>query len=208
MATRAKRKSKSIEIFARLTPTGISIPSAWNRNRLMLEAQRVPPDGVEIKVTIGFISKAKSAEMMGFYFGAVIPLWVAHKKDLLYEDELESDPLAIRELIRKKKITKQDVDDTHHDFMREFRPMVKKNWITGKEEIVGQSLADMTAYEAALAISEIYQYISENTGMNLNTVEYKKARDAVRYIIEKGPRAAKEVIEYPKEDIDPTKIPF
>lgn len=207
--SKQKRKSKSIEIFAKLTNTGISIPSSWNRNRLMLEAQKVPPGGANIKITINFVSRAKSGEMMGFYWGAVLPMWVAHMKDLITQKDIADDPLIIKKLISAKRIKKSEVDQSHKDFMKYFRPIKTKNWLTGEEEIIGDSLADMDAYNAALVISEIYQHVNENSGMILNTVDFKRARDSMDMIIEQGPRAiAKDTtIEYPKNDIT-KQIPF
>lgn len=208
MPTRSKRKSKSIEILAKLTQTGIAIPSVWNKNRLLLEAQRVPPAGADIKLTINFISRSKSGEMLGFYWGGVLPLWIAHMKDLITAKQLEEDPLAIKKLISQRFITKNEINQAHDDFMLNFRPVKAKNWLTGREEVKRDSLADMDGYNAALYISEVYQHVLENTGLILNTKEFKKAKDSVDLIIHEGPKAVDRAIEYPKEKADPGAIPF
>ena len=194
-----KRKTKSIEVWARLTPTGLRFENPASRARMALETQKVPPEGEDIKLTISFKSKSKSGEIMGFYFGGVLPLWIAHNRDLIKPKDLQKNPLFLRDLLRKKTIKKQEVDDAHDDLMKEYRPQIHKNYITGETEKGRQSLADMNGYECALYVTEVMDYIEENTGISLDVAAYKKERDTISLIIQQGPKAAKKYVE-PDED--------
>ena len=191
MVVRLKRKVKKIEMWAKLMPTGIQIPNAANRNRIALEAQKVPSVGVDIKLSIEFATTSKSSELVGFYFGAVLPLWVAHNKNLLSKDILTKDPLYLKKLVMGKRILKKEVDNAHEDFMSYLRPTKRKNLITKKMEHGRQSLAEMSGYEASLYIAEVYQHVVENTGTVLQTEEFRKARDTMELVIQHGKLAIK-----------------
>lgn len=196
---RQARKTKKLEMWAKMTQRGLTIPSPNNRTRIMLEAQKMPPEGKNVKLIIAFQAEAKSAEMMGLYFGGLLPLWIAHNRDLIKQDTLKKEPLYLRELCRKHIIKKVEVNDAHDDFMKEFRHSLHKNYITGNMEKGRQSLSDMNSYEAALYITEICQYLEENTGIILNTEEFKRARDMVELIVQEGPRAVKKAYFEPEE---------
>jgi len=185
MARKAPRKVKSIEVWAKLMPTGISIPNLTSKNRIAQEAQKIKnPEGENVLLKITFQSKSKSAEILGFYFGAVLPLWVAHNKDLLEQDSLEKDPTILKKLVMQKKITKEEIDEAHEDFMMHFRPKKAKNWITGKFEKRRGSLAEMNGLEAGEYTAQVVQYVEENTGMYLNVEAFKRERDNIDYIIQ------------------------
>lgn len=196
-----KRKSKTIHVLAKLTPQGIAIPSPASKARIALEAQKMPPQGEDIELDIRFKSKSKSSELMGFYFGGVLALWVAHQKDLLKgPNDLKRNPLLLRDLAKKKHITKQEIDDAHEDLMTWIRPVKRKDWVTGETKVGRQSLREMDAYNASLYITEVTEHVEENTGITLNTGEYKKARDTISLIIEQGPRAVKKHVELPEDE--------
>ena len=197
-----KRKTKSIEIWAKLTPQGLTIPNPSNKARIALEAQKMPPEGEDVKLTIAFKYKSKSSELLAFYFGGILALWIAHKKDLIQPSDLRRNPLILRDLAKNKSIRKEEVEDAHEDFMKEFRPDIKMNWITGKTEKGRQRLSDMNGYEASLYITEVCQYVEENSGISLNTDEYKKARDTIELIIQQGTPMAKKYVEEPESECE------
>lgn len=182
---RKKRATKKIEIWAKLTQSGIQIPSPVNRNRIALAAQNMPPNGENVKLTIEFARKSKSGEMMGLYWGAVLPLWIAHKKDLIDQNSLEKDPMILSRLVKQRKISAKEIQDLHEDMMLEFRPVKGKNWLTGKTETKRDRLSEMDSYNAQMYVAEVYQYVVENSGIELKTEEYKNARDNVEMLINK-----------------------
>lgn len=192
--SKRKRQSKKIEIWAKLYPTGLNIPSPVNKNRIMLAAQKMPVNGEDVKLTIEFTRRSKSAESMGLYWGGVLPLWIAHMKDLVKVDSLKKEPLILQRLVREKKILKSEIDSCHSDFMLKFRPIQQKNWLTGRIETKRDSIADMDSYNAMLYITEVCQFVEDNTGMILNTEEFKNSRDNMDLIIQEGPSVVKKLV--------------
>lgn len=189
------KKTKKVEIWAKLTPTGLAIVNPMSKSRIALEAQKMPPQGEDVMLTIAFKAKVKSLELLGFYYGGLLPLWIAHKKDLIGLRDLQKNPLFLRDLCKSRQINHIEIEDAHEDFMKEFRPDIKMNWITGQTERGRQKMSNMNGYEASLYVTEICEYVEANTGLTLNTEEFKKARDAIQLIIQEGSGKVQEVVE-------------
>ncbi len=154
-----------------------------NSNRLRIFTEK--KEGEDIKATFEFLAKPKSEEFLGFYWGGLLPAYVAHNKFSLKQDQLDSDPFLLSRLCKEKKITADEIEDAHRTFMYEYAPRIVYN-LDGKPRREGGKMSDMNNTEAIKYSVLVYDYMQEN-GMALpNNELYKQVRDSAELIKESG----------------------
>lgn len=142
-------------------------------------------EGLPVRVEFAVQQKAKSEELLGFYFAGVIPAYIANKKFNLTQEQLDANPLLLREWCKEKKIKKAEIDDIHKMFMFEMSPAIVFD-LKGKPHRAGRSLAEMGQEEAMTHIAAVFQYMGDNGFPVPNSEEFKNARDTCGLILEKG----------------------
>ena len=155
-----------------ITKTGFKL-TPYNKAALMAFAQKNEGEG---KLTIE-TRKRKSKDALGFYWGGVLPAIIAHNKNLLRKDELKHNPFRLAELIKDKKITKDEIDILHRDIMITFRPELSKDLRTNEIFKTGQLLRENNNEYLIELITEIMEEF-ETQGYEFGDPEvYKKFRD-------------------------------
>jgi len=130
----------------------------------------------EFKLTIEEKAVPKSAEALGYYFAGLIPAIIAHDKNLVHQGEIKNNPLILQDLVRKKLITKQEIDNKHRDIMFTFRPDIAIDLKTGKSGRTAQLLREKDNHYLRELIDEVMSAMEEQ-GYEFNGgEEFRKAR--------------------------------
>lgn len=158
-----------------LTETGFKL-SPYNKAYLLSYAQKNKGEATLIIK----LRKRKSRNALGYYWGGILPAIIAHNKNLVHKGQLEHNPFIFAELIKEKKITKNEIDNLHRDIMFTFRPDIVKDLKTGKIHKVGQQLKENDNQYLIELITEICEAY-EPQGYEFGEAEtYKKNRDNPR----------------------------
>lgn len=160
----------------------------------------------EVKMTLEDKEKPKSEEMLGFYWAGLLPTYLAYKKYNLTQAQLDFNPLIVEDMLKDKRITKDEIDDWHATLMTEFRPIMVYNFKNEPSKQRGE-MKKMNNREATEYTTEVYAYYLENGIPVPNNETYKKARmmsDLVREVgYEQAIKTDKETkVDYPTEEVE------
>lgn len=131
----------------------------------------------EFKVTLEDKSPAKSENALGFWFGGIIPSIIAHDKGLVHRGQIENNPLCIRDLVRERKITQDEVEQKHRDLMFTFRPKEARDLITGETGRTGAELKQFNNTQLVALITEVLDAFEPQGYEFGDTEAYKTARN-------------------------------
>lgn len=137
----------------------------------------------------------KSAEILGYWWAAILPTYVAHNKGLEVKTE------ALDELLKTKLITTQEIDDAHNTLMTEFRPI----WV---DDIKGEptkqrgEMKKMKNPEVMELITEVLNYFTDNGIPIPDSKEYKAVKNSA--LFKNKERENFNGIDYPSSDYNPT----
>ena len=146
--------------------------------------------GKQLRLTLEVVSGSKTEEALGYWWGVLLPAIIATNKKLHYEDE------TIGELLKKKEITPDEIEDMHCTLLTEFAPQFVTRLDGTKEKQRGE-MKNMNNEQLLILISKVVDWFEENYAKTApNPEEYKAVRD--------GAREAKEKINYPIENYQPT----
>ena len=135
--------------------------------------------GRALRLTLELVSGSKTEEALGYWWGVLVPAIIATNKKLHYEDE------TISELLKKKEITMDEVEDMHYSLMTEFAPIFVSRLDGSKEKQRGE-MKHMSNNELLMLISKVVDWFEENYAKTApNPEEYKAVRDGVREVKEK-----------------------
>lgn len=133
--------------------------------------------GQPIKLTLEEKVKPKSQQALGYYWGGIIPAIIAHDKGLLHRGALKNNPFILEDLIKSKKIKRDEIEEKHRDIMFTFRPDLVIDLKTGIKHRAGQELKKNNNTYLIELITEIIEAF-EPQGYEFSDVErYKLARD-------------------------------
>lgn len=130
----------------------------------------------DIRVEFSVNQKTKSAEFLGFYWGGLLPAYMAHRKFNTSQNELDLNPMLLSELCRSKKITSAELEDTHRMFLYEYCPRMVFD-LKGKPHKEGGKMSEMGSREAIMFTTEVESYFLDNGIPIPNTEVYKLVRD-------------------------------
>ena len=116
---------------------GLSL-SPYNKAMFMAFCKKFT--GKDVKITLEDKSPDKSANALGYYWGGILTAIIAHDKGLLHQGALKHNPFILADLVKEKKITKDEIDAKHRDVMLTFRPDMATDLKTGETKRVGQEL--------------------------------------------------------------------
>ncbi|MEK7578145.1 MAG: hypothetical protein AAB456_00270 [Patescibacteria group bacterium] len=137
----------------------------YNRSRLLDWSRE--RRGQEVKIELTDKSKPKSEELLGYYYGAVLPAIVAHNKNIPF------DPLNLDDLLKQGRITRAEIDDLHYALMTEFRPIMFYDLKNQPQKQRGE-MKFMDNREAALYVNEVTEWMASN-GMTVpDPVKFKE----------------------------------
>lgn len=145
-------------------------------------------EGKTLQVEVEPVRGAKSAQALGYYWGALLPAIVARNKGIHYADE------TIGDLLKEKRITTDEIDQMHCALMTEFRPQVVTR-LDGTQEKQRGEMKKMGNRQLLPLITEVIQWFEQNYGCDApNPGIYKAVRDGARALTETGK------FDYPSED--------
>lgn len=182
-----------LEFWAMGSETGFNIPSGLSRIKFAEFNKK--NKGKWFKCQFIEKDKPKSDEILGFIFGAMYPLYVLHKKNIKWEDNL----YFVKECFKDDLISGQEIDDTHAMFMTEFCPVKVYNLRYQKEETQRGELKKMNHKEAIVYVAKLVDYFLDNIGFLPDNVVYKRIRDQALLVREQG---FKEPTHEGKNDIE------
>lgn len=172
-----------IVAWAKASDGKFSFDSVYSRYRLKSFLDRYK--GEWVKLTVESKSRPKSDELLGFYWGGVLPCFVGHNKSILTQAMVDHNPLILGQLIHEKKITNDDIEKAHETLMTEFRPRIIQR-LDGTTERQRGEMKKMNSTTAIEYITEVVGYMVENGYPVPATDAYKRARDMVQLTSEQG----------------------
>ena len=157
----------------------------------------------EVKMTLEDKEKPKSEDFLGWYWSGLLPAYIAYKKHNLTQAQLDFCPLILDDMIKEKRITKNEIDDWHATLMTEFRPYLVYD-LKGNPTKQRGEMKKMNNQEAIEYATEIYGYYIENGIPVPDSEKFKKSKDMadlVRQVgYEKAIKTEKETeLEYPTD---------
>lgn len=161
--------------LGKITKDGLAFSEG---NKVRLNALSQDMEGEKVRVTIESVQRPKTEQALGFYWGALLPCYVAHRKDLISEASLLTNPFLLRELMKQKKITSEEVNSVHRTFMYEFSPKYVRS-LTGKVHKERGEMKKMNNTELINYCTVVLDYFIENGIPVPNTEEYKYFRDVI-----------------------------
>lgn len=144
---------------------------AFNRARLADWGKE--RQGKDIRVEFSDKSTPKSEEQLGYYWGAVLPSIIAHDKNLPFH------PANLKDLIKQKKITRDEIEAMHWTLMTEFRPMMVFDLRTGKPSKQRGEMKQMNNSQLAEFVNEVTEWMASNGYKVPDSDEYKRYRDGM-----------------------------
>jgi len=144
-------------------------------------------DGKWIKAEFRKKNKPKSKEVLGFYWGGLLSLYVLHNKGIKWEDE----PEFVKEQYEEGNITKEEVDEAHYSFMLDLRPIMTTDLRTSKPIKQRGEMSKMKQKEMMIYVADVCDWFIDNIGFLSDCEKYKKGRD----MVEAGRLAQKEIIK-------------
>lgn len=165
----------------------------------------------DVKMTLEDKEKPKSEEFLGWYWAGLLPAYIAYKKHNLTQAQLDFNPLILDDMLKDKRITKDEIDDWHNTLMTEFRPYIVYN-LKGEPSKQRGEMKKMNNKEAVEYATEVYGYYLDNGIPVPDNEKFKKAKMLADLVREVGYDKAvkmdkKEKISYPT-DYDSSKIAF
>ena len=198
---KSKKARVKLAIWALLNK-GQIILTEFDKQRIRWFCQdKTMPLRIELSTEQG----AKTLELLGFYFAGLIPAIIGHDKFNLSQEQLDSNPMLLRDWCKSKKIKKADVDDKHRTLMFEFSPTMVFGF-NEEPHKEGRNMADMGQEEALTHITAVFQWAQDNGYPLPNSVEYKKARDTVEFKIRGLEENKITEPDYPTSGGDPDDI--
>ncbi len=125
----------------------------YNRARLLDFGREMR--GQEVKVEITDKEKPKSAELLGYYWGGILPSIVAHNKNIPFH------PISLGDLIKEGKVTRAEIEEMHDTLMTEFRPKMVKD-LKGLQTKQRGEMKDMNNAQASLYINDVIEWAVTN----------------------------------------------
>lgn len=158
---------------------GLVIESLTSRMRLknFLEKNQ----GEWIKMELFRKTKPKSVEILGYWWGGLLPSYVCHNKGIRWKDE----PYFVSELIRNKQITTEEIQEAHDTFLTEFRPMMVYDLKTKKPLKQRGRMEEMNNSEVIELITETLDYFADQGYPIPDSEKYKEIRDSAQLVKEK-----------------------
>jgi len=161
--------------LATVTKTGLSF-SEGNKVRLYSMAEEL--EGKKVRVTVETTQRPKTEESLGFYWGGLLPAYVAHKKDLITQESLNTNPFQLKELAKAKAIKSKEVSDVHGTFMTEYAPMYVRD-LSGTITKQRGEMKKMNNTELIEYCTVVLDYFISNGIPVPNSGEYKYFRDVI-----------------------------
>ena len=134
-------------------------------------------DCLEFKLTIEKKKKPKSEKALGFYFANILPSIIAHDKGLVHRGQIQNNPMAVKDLIRQRKISWKEIENKHRDIMVTFRPDMATNILTKETYRVGQELKEYDNTELCILVNEVMDALEPEGYEFGDSEEYKALRD-------------------------------
>lgn len=126
----------------------------YNRARLIEFVKEAPSEDFRFEITD--TSRPKSDELLGYYWGAILPAIICHNKNLPYHF------LNVKDYLKQKKITKDEIDEMHWTLMTEFRPMMVFDLKSGRPIKQRGEMSKMNNRAAGEYIDEVTEWMSSN----------------------------------------------
>ena len=167
--------------WVKIKSGALDFENPYSRNNFLSFAKNLA--GEWAKITLEEKEKPKSAEILGYYWGALLVSYVAHNKGLTFKT------VALDELIKKGLVTRNEIDDAHKTFMLEYRPDIIFD-LKGKPCKQAGEMKKMNNKEAGEYVTEVSGYMSDNGYPIPDPEEYKRVTDEINFTREKG-------IDYP-----------
>jgi len=139
-----------------------------------------------VRIEYSSQEKTKSLEFLGWFWGGLLPAYVAHNKFNTTQGELDLNPLLLSEMTKNKQITAGEIREAERMFLREFAPVYVKDLKTGKMIREGGRLSSMGNRMAVMFATLVYQWMLDNGYPVPDNEAYKKAIAEADLIIEKG----------------------
>lgn len=167
-----KKEKPSVVLWVKSAGDKFAIDSPIKRERLRQFLLQKKDDWIRMEL---FAEKRpKSDRILGFWWGAVLPSFVCHNKNIRWKDE----PFFVTELLKEKKIAREEIDAAHDTLMTEFRPVMIHELRTGKPTKQRGRMEEMNNTEVVELISEVLDFYADNGYPIPNAEEYKQIRDS------------------------------
>lgn len=180
---RKPKNPKGLVIWTKPKSRSLNIQSQFSRNNLFDFLKKHEDEWV--RITFAPMSKPKSQKILGFWWGAILPAFVCHNKNIKWSD----DPFFLNELLKEKKITNDEISEAHDILMSEFRPIMIFDLRTGKPTKQRGRMEKMNNTEVMSLITDVLDYYSENGYPIPDAEEYKKILNLSNLIKEHGLQA-------------------
>jgi len=138
----------------------------------------------DVRMTLEDKEKPKSEDFLGWYWAGLLPAYIAHKKYSITQAQLDYNPLLLDDMLKEKKITKDEIDDWHATLMTEYRPYLVYD-LKGNPTKQRGEMKKMNNRKAIEYATEVYGYYIDNAIPIPDNEKFKKAKmmsDLVREV--------------------------
>jgi len=161
--------------LGKVTKSGLSF-SEGNKIRLNLMSQDW--EGEKVRVTIETVKRPKTEQALGYYWGALLPAYVAHRKDLITKESISTNPYQLKDLLKARKMTSDEISSVHRTFMYEFAPQQVRT-LNGDIHRERGEMKKMNNTQLIQYCTVVQDYFEANGIPIPNTEEYKYFRDVI-----------------------------
>jgi len=136
--------------------------------------------------------RPKSEQILGYWWGAILPVYIAHNKGLQVKIE------ALDELLKTKVITPQEIEDAHNTLLTEFSPLWVDD-IKGKPTKQRGEMKKMNNPQVMELITDVLNWFADNGYPIPDPEEYKAVKNSALF----KNRERSGELEYPSENYEP-----